>query len=301
MIESPRARILDWLRQVMVGPELPDRIVVRHITIDERQNEISAVGLQGFVPNEPALGTLADDVATTIVNDASGFGGIQKYLVIACLGEALLARLPVRQTTSEVRIGDAVDSEPPTPHGLLSQLMRHNEAQARLFASAMGQIVSTMGNTIERQKADIDRADAIRIEALQRIEDLISQKHARKIETLREASRAKRFESLFGLAMGLAPVVADRVLGKKIFGGAAAGPTRTLIKRFAESLTDDQKLKMLGVLDPTQVVALQELFASVSGQEAAGAGGDATQTAPQPASGEAAAEPSSEDTTGGKS
>ena len=269
-------RIINWLHQIMVGPDLPDRIIIRHLTIDDRQSDISAIGLHGFVANDEAFAALADDIATTIHSDASGFGGVQRYLVVACLGEALVSRLPVKQMASEIRNGDSVDSEPATPHGLLAQLMRHNEAQARLFSSAMGQIVSTMGETIERQKGDIDKADAIRVEALETIEGLISQKHEREMEILKEKGRTRRQESLVGLAMGLLPVVVNRVAGKKIFDESSASPIKGLLKKFVDSLTDEQKLKLRGILEMPQIIALQHLLAVTGGDEAAGTAAKAT-------------------------
>jgi hypothetical protein len=264
VIEGHRTRITRWLRQVLSASEQPDRILIRHVTIEDRQTEISAIGLEGFVPSEEALLTLGEDIENTIHADATGLGGIQRYLVVACLGDALIARLPIRQVASEVRIGDPVDSEPATPQGLLAQLMRHNEAQARLFAGAMGQIVGNMGETIERQRVEIDKADSIRIEALQRVENLISHEHERDLDLLKETNRAKRLQQAVGFAMGVAPFIANRVLGKTVFKESSASPVKALLKQLYESLTEEQRSKLLGILSPVQLAALQQLFASAT-------------------------------------
>ena len=282
MIDGHRTRITRWLRQVLAGGEQPDRILIRHVTIEDRQTEISAVGLEGFVPNEDALLALGEDIERTIFADATGLGGIQRYLVVACLGDALIARLPIRQVASEVRIGDPVDSEPATPQGLLAQLMRHNEAQARLFAGAMGQIVGNMGETIERQKAEIDKADAIRVEALQRVEGLISHEHERELAILKETNRGARLQQAIGFALGVAPLLANRVLGQKLFKESQGSPIKALLKRLFDSLTEEQRTKLLGILSPVQLAALRELFASAGEDPAAGKKADAPPADAQP-------------------
>ena len=106
MIESDHTRIVRWLRQVLTSAEQPDRVLIHHVTIDDRQTEISAVGLQGFVAAEESLLALGEDLERTIQADATGLGGIQRYLIVACLGDALISRLPIRQVAGEVGMGN---------------------------------------------------------------------------------------------------------------------------------------------------------------------------------------------------
>jgi hypothetical protein len=274
MMEGQRNRITRWLRQVLTTEQV-DRVLIRHLTIDERQSEIWAVGLQGFEPNEESIASLAAELDDTLLADAAGLGGMQRYIICACLGDALVSRLPLRQVASELRLGDALDSEPPTEEGLLIQLMRHNEAHERLFATTMGQIVGTMGETIERQKTELEKADAIRVEALQRIEALISHEHERKLELQKEVNRGERVQRLIEFGLALAPVVVNRVTGKKVFKEPQASPMKALVRKLFESFTEEQQAKLLGVLSPVQVAALSELFKAASEEPASGGGGSA--------------------------
>ena len=103
--------------------------------------------------------------------------------------------------------------------------MRHNEAQARLFAGAMGQIVGNMGETIERQKIEIDKTDAMRSKP-SRVENIISNDHQRKLEMTKEMNRAAKVQQLVGFAFDMAPTIANRVMGKPIFKEVARNPTK---------------------------------------------------------------------------
>jgi hypothetical protein len=283
MMQGQRNRITRWLRQVLTGEQV-DRILIRHVTIDERQSEIWAVGLQGFEPNEESIASLAMDVDETVLADATGLGGMQRYIICACFGDALVSRLPLRQVASELRLGDTLDSEQPNEEGVLIQLMRHNEAHERLFATTMGQIVGTMGETIERQKAELEKADAIRVEALQRIEALVSHEHERKLELQKEVNRGERVQRLIEFGLALAPVVVNRVTGKKVFKEPQASPMKALVRKLFDSFTEEQQAKLLGVLSPVQVAALSELFKAASEEPASG-----DDTAVVPASTEAPA------------
>jgi len=297
MMDGHRNRITRWLRQALTDGERPDRILIRHVTIDERQTEIWAIGLQGFEPHEEALAFLAGDIEATILADATGLGGVQRYVICACLGDALVSRLPLRQVASEVRLGDSLDSEPPTEEGLLVQLMRHNEAHTRLFASTMGQIVGTMGETIERQKTELEKADALRVEVLQRIEGLISHEHERKLELTKEVARGQRQQRLMDFALALAPVVVNRVTGKKVFKEPQGSPVKALLRRFFDSLSEEQQGKIVGGLSAIQIAALTELYKAVTEESERGA---AAATPSSPASGEAASgEPAGTGASGG--
>jgi hypothetical protein len=259
---SHRHRIARWLKPLFRAETAaaPDRVVLRHVTINDRQSDVLTLPLDGLQLEEQTAAALGQRFEEAISEDAEGLGGMQRYLLVALEGERQVARLTLRQHgQAEPVNGEPVDSEPPTDKGLLAQLMRHNEVQAKIFAASMGEIVSSMQETINRQKAAVEQADELRLDALTLVEDLISRRHERELETHKaEDARRMKAELLSRLSV-LIPVVANKLTGDTVFPETVK-PIVLMLNGLMESLGPDQFEALKRVLTPEQMHVLSEII-----------------------------------------
>jgi hypothetical protein len=269
-LTSNRNRITRFLRSLVQEQpaELPLALVLRHVSINDRQVDVATFAPQKLAEGgeqEASLGELVKRICDAIDNDVDGLGGVQRYLLIAVLDQRPVGRLPLRCAASGADSGsiDAIESEPATPKGLLAQLMRHNEAQTRMFALSVGQVISTMQRTIARLQESAEIGEERRLEAVALTEDLLSQKHKRDLMTEKAALdytfKAEGFKKL--LEIGTA------VAGRILTGGKMGG----LLERLFSSLTPDQFETLGKVLSPEQVAIVNELIAA---HQASAAGPD---------------------------
>jgi hypothetical protein len=284
-----RHRAGRWLRALIAEAEpgaVPDRLALRHVQVNDRQVDVATVALPKEAGDAAALDGVLDKVHDAIENDVGGLGGNQKYVLVALKEGRQISRLPVRVTAPDADggEGDALETEPATPKGLLGQLMRHNEVQSRLFAMSMGQVIGTMQRTIVRLQENAEEADARRLAAVEAAEEYITQDHERKAATqMVEDNRiAKaRVLTILGGAMPLVMQFLRQGLGMK--AGAADTPVGALVAKLMQSLRPEQIEKLTEILSPEQMEVVGQIFEA---QEAAagepGAPPDATEAAEEP-------------------
>ena len=161
----------------------PDRILVRHLSANDRQSDVGNLALPGEANTEASVIELAGRLGDLINTDAEGLGGIQRYVLIAMQGGEVVGRLPLRATGAmDETHGDPIDSEPATARGLVAQLMRHNEANSRIVSLSMGQIVSTLLRQNERLRMVAEEAEDKRYAVAGLTEQLLSAQHERDLE-----------------------------------------------------------------------------------------------------------------------
>jgi hypothetical protein len=161
----------------------PDRILVRHLSANDRQSDVGNLPLPGEANTEASVIELAGRLGDLINTDAEGLGGIQRYVLIAMQGGEVVGRLPLRATGAmDETQGDPIDSEPATARGLVAQLMRHNEANSRIVSLSMGQIVSTLLRQNERLRMVAEEAEDKRYAVAGLTEQLLSAQHERDLE-----------------------------------------------------------------------------------------------------------------------
>lgn len=281
----------------------PDRVIVRHLSVSDRQSDVGTLAM----PAEPgedgaALVPVADRIREMIETDAEGLGGLQRYVLLGMHGSDVVGRLPLRVAgAAEESEGDAFDSEPATARGLVSQLMRHNEANSRIVSMSMAQLVSTMGRQMDRMRILAEEAEDKRHNLTELAEELFSGKHVRDLETraleLRAETIQKGLATLFPLVAellkstdfsglkGLGGVVAQAAAS--VFRDAKAAPAASAdadaaaeedapcrrtpaapdagVGAFLKNLTLDQQIKIFSVLSPEQQAALSALAAQFGG------------------------------------
>jgi hypothetical protein len=159
------------------------------------------------------------------------------------------------------------ETEQPDTRGIVSQMMRHNEASARI---SLGQ---TLG-IVEHYKAILRERDA-RIAALEaKLEqvgelqhEIVSMQHERTLDLIREKRVDKRTAFVREKLEMLTPVIMSKVLGAGTPKGSGSIFGEEVLRQFLKSLGPQQFAAITGALNPEQVVALYEIFERYSDRE----------------------------------
>lgn len=153
----------------------------------------------------------------------------------------------------------SVSARDATLGGVTAQLMRHNEANARL---AIGQTVDIIGHyralLVAREKR-IEDLEAKYSKVIELYERLSSLQHERDLEIMRVKQSEKGQEFLREKFEMLAPVVMA-----KFFPGASKGAMlgEELLRQFLKSLSPKQMEGLMGTLSPEQFAVINEIYSA---------------------------------------
>src|SRR6266700_4250620 len=92
---SNRQHIARWLQELIVevGEEYTPKLALRHITVNDRQQEVASFAPQKLGDDEGVFGELVRRIGDAIDRDAEGLGGVQRYLLVATADDRVVARL----------------------------------------------------------------------------------------------------------------------------------------------------------------------------------------------------------------
>lgn len=275
MYDRIRAHIA---REVYLEREAPvHKFVLKQVSASEKLNEVASFKVPAEC-TDASLDELAREIELCAQADADGLGGRQKYMLhgIAKGGKGgALCRLPFRMDGADGASGgegaDDIGSEPGTPKGLLTQLMRHNEVNLRTAVSGADSTMRTMRRIIEVQAEQIQDAEKYRFKTMELVESLYSRKQQRELELMKEQNAEKRSDQLFEGVTMLAPFVVNRLAGKNLLPEPESLKLLSMRKMF-ESITGEQFEKIMGALDMQQKIAMMEMMNTFAAEEEAKAG-----------------------------
>lgn len=195
-------------------------------------------------------------------DDAEGLGNIQSYVIASYftavpdkIRERMSFRLMVQSEDD-----DAIDqTEAPTERGIVQQLMRHNEANARVMTMGMAEVVRQQNRMIERLASQNDSLMDKHFNVLDLYEKLMTVESSREIEKMKVTSKIAREDQMVEKIMLLAPAVVNRLGGKKMLPEAAT-PAEMMVMNFVKSLRPEQMSKVMETLDPEQQLQVVELI-----------------------------------------
>lgn len=198
-------------------------------------------------------------------------------------------RILVDESAGEPSGGD----DAPTATGLVGQLMRHLEVNARTQAGMYQTTIGTMSRMIQDLA---DEARALRSDRNSRFDELEearSRQADRDLEGMRQVASDRRKDEAFGKIMQLVPIAASRMLsggsgsgsgagaGKGSGQGAGAGEALTILaNELTDSLSPEQFAQIAGALGVNQKILLAELFRIAQQNKAAGQAAPALPTQP---------------------
>jgi hypothetical protein len=256
-----------WLEDMAARSNERPLLVLYHLNIHGRKTQLWEDDSEEEWKDPENLAIKIVDEAR---NHAQNTPGAQKYNLSAYGHEDLdrIHPLKVHFLSLDASVageGDYAGSEPPTPDGLLAQLMRHNQEMHRQNNSVLGVLTSHMAKTIEMQQVQIERLMADRLSTVTTMEELMSRKHEREQEVHeKEASRRRKDETWKGV-MQLLPVAVNKLAGKEIVRQSDTLLEMTAME-FVQTLVGSKfdLLQNSGALDRNQLILLQTLIDQTS-------------------------------------
>lgn len=156
--------------------------------------------------------------------------------------------------------------ERPDVAGLLGQLMRHNEANARMSVGQQLDLVAHYKDMLQTAQGRIEQLEAKLAEQHELYEQLTTLKHQRDLEVRQQDREDKRQDFLIEKLDVVTPVLLS-----KMAPGAATKTAlgEELIRGFLKSLKPAQIAGILSHLQPEQAAAINEIYATYGEREMA--------------------------------
>jgi len=252
-----------WLVDVLADDRTRFELRRRGIGVEERCGVFRA-------PPEADVGRLAEEILGRAARDARHFRGDQSYIVAA--GDDDDGKGAV-QTVVEVAGGRDVDErganiELASSQGLLSQLMRHNEADQKAISSqfsavfaAYEQLLAARDRIIEQRDKRIAELETRELKVFEMYENLSTAEHERRLDVHRLEQQDKRTEYATQKLDLLLPVIGSK-LGGRLMGDTKGAPLfgEEMLRQFLRSLDDTQVSTIVSHLRPEQAAIVGELY-----------------------------------------
>lgn len=249
------------------------KFVLRHAAPSAKGHDVETftVPEQGF--DNDSLLVFSQEILSRAQTDADGMGGVQRYALHANDSQKSVGRCTFRLRGAEDEFDDSIGGEEaPTMRGLLQQLMRHNEANARTLNLSFQGIMGSMVRRIESQDRLIESLVEKRHQDLAIIEDAKSQQHERDMDALLASNSEERKDKLVEKLSLMLPVALNHLVGKKVLDGD--DPNVLMLKAFAGSLNQDQLMAIQSTLGQDQKIVLFRILESLKGKQLPASNGE---------------------------
>ncbi len=150
------------------------------------------------------------------------------------------------------------EMEGPTGTGLIAQLMRHNEASARLSLLASRDIMVEQRREIAELRAMVRHMMTGHFKLVETHEKLINEDHKRALDLRKSRFEEVKQEQIFGQIMMLLPIVMRLLAGDKSDTIRMAALEQQLRTLFG-SMSEKQLGEIMGKLDQTQILSFLDL------------------------------------------
>lgn len=262
-----KRKLGSWMKRALFNTRAGERcrkLQIRHITSSGKVGtEVATIEVEGgSLSQDSYIDTLTAEIEMACYDDAEGIGGVQKYVIIPHYGDKLepAGRFILRVAAGDdSEDGGEIDSEPATQKGIVSQLMRHNEALMRTAVASTGQIIQLQNRVIARQQEHIETMMGKHFDTTVELEGLISQRHERDLQTRQAAFKMEQTKEIVGKVSQLVPVVVNKLAGKKVMPEKVT-PKDVMIRELMGSLTPEQMNVIAQTLKPEQMITLSEIY-----------------------------------------
>lgn len=244
-----------------------EKLVLRHSAPGAKGPEVETFKLPETIDIE-AIPAFAMDIMGRAQEDADGLGGVQRYVLF--FHEVGSPTRPCGRYTFRLRGEEDAEwdessgEEAPTTKGMLTQLMRHNEALTRIVASFATSSSSTSARRQEQLENTLLEMHKQRQTDLRTLEAALTQQHERDILLLTTTATEERKDKMFEKLSLLLPAVLQKLTGHKIIPGD--DPHILMIKELVNSFTPTQLGQLTQTLSPEQQIVMVQLIKSVKGE-----------------------------------
>jgi hypothetical protein len=180
--------------------------------------------------------------------------------------------------------GDALigETEMPNASGIVSQMMRHSEASARIALGQTLEIVEHYKSINRERNERVNVLEEKHMQVIELFEKLISLQHDRDLETMRERRADKKHDFVREKLDMLTPVLMSKVLGAHDPKGSGSLMGEELLRQFLKSLKPEQLRAIWSSLSPEQAVTMIEIYDRYGTRELAKEQGTQEAAAPSP-------------------
>jgi len=261
-----------WIRQNVLpkNDELGEcyKLVVRHFSINKKpQGDVGQVRVSrdALVDNLNGVDAVISEVINLAQTDANNLhSGIQLYAVFAFYKKNTnyTPRHFFRVSAEEEYDPETSGSDPtetPDARGLVSQLMRHNEALARTSVMNTGFLIQTLQqeNLSQRQLIHQQLEASVEMGAL--MQEMMDNSTARRISEKEAENRQGMMGAVFEHLKLLFPVILNKIAGQKIT--PEADQSFNLLASLFESMSmEQQQLLVTKFLNPAQATVFAEFL-----------------------------------------
>ena len=205
----------------------------------------------------------AQNILARAQEDADGHGPmVQSYTVFTYLRRESKpqGRYPFRlRGEQDMDLDDEAGYEAPNNKGLMSQLMRHNEALTRGIATSAASMLAIATRRAESQDRLVEKLLEERMRTFEVLEAAKSEQHSRDMELMMMDAGQKRKDEAFGKLMQLVPVVINRLAGGKVLP-QKTDPLMMMLEPLIDSLSQEQLHNIGSSLKPEQMITFAEIL-----------------------------------------
>lgn len=271
MMTAQEKLIARFLRQEQSNKPIA-RYMLRKADKGRKPREVETFEIvEALQPTE--LDQFAGTILSRAQDDADGLGPVQQHYKLESyvkVGDGSEDIEPNYSSCVHFRVKGAPDpdlddedgEEAPSNRGLMQQLMRHNEANARTLVGAMGQMMHMMTSRAASQEETIERLLHERTEMLKVVEDARTEQMERQLVLESEQAKQKRIDFGMQKAAMLAPVVLSHLTGGKV--GSKESPNDLIMKELIGSVTPEQLQGLAKLLRPEQQIAFFRLYETLA-------------------------------------
>jgi len=266
--------------------------------------------------NNDGPDSVGDDIINAALEDSEIYQGVQTYTIIYYekSDRDIAARKGFRVQGGTLRQGVEGESEPPTEKGYTSQIMRHNEAIAKLNINSLTQQMNRLLSTCERKDDIIEKLVNKQFDTIIAFEQLMDRKAEREIKLQSDRSEQKLKDRLFERIDSALPPLLGKILPNnigvmkmqtnaffeslneiqidKILTLLTENQSKNLAKAqmrndvfmlhsIISSLTEQQNIEISQILKPEQFAALRELFEKATKKEETSVSSNSTENGVQ--------------------
>jgi len=158
---------------------------------------------------------------------------------------------------SDALIGETESAD---ARGLVSQMMRHTEASARIALGQTLEIVEHYKSISKERGERVISLEEKQMQVIELFERLISLQHERDLATIRERRADKKHDFVREKLDMLTPVLMSKVLGAGDPKGSGSLMGEELLRQFLKSLKSEQMRAIWSALSPEQAATMFELY-----------------------------------------
>lgn len=238
------------------------KISLRHAAPGSKGQDVESFDIASVIEADN-IESMVNEILQRAQEDADGLGGLQRYVIHLYEKSTTKAsaRYMFRLRGMEDEYDESGGEESPTMKGLLTQLMRHNEANVRTMTVGFGGVMNHLVRRLESSDNMVEKLMKQRQIDFTNLEQAMSTQHDRDMQLLLTEGSEKRKDEMFAKLSILVPVVINKLAGQKVLD--TKDPAAMMLKEFVGSLNEEQYRSILGSLKPEQAISLLSIVKSL--------------------------------------